>query len=377
MRVLGNALLLAGSLLLSLLAAELVVRIMFDPLDYLLPNLVEDEFLFYRVAGNTGGHDAWGYRNIRVPQSADIVCVGDSMTYGIAAQARDSWPRDLERVSGASVYNMGVGGYGPIQYLYLMQTKAIKLHPKTVIVGFYLGNDLIDVYNEVRFNKNWGVYGKLDGTDSKPVMAFQSRPGKFLGGLRDWLSRHSVFYALLSTTPVSDFFRERELRNSSAADPEGVLGYRDQKHSVVFIERTFLDLGDPRVGSALEITKRVLLDMRSVADQNSFRLVVALIPTKRRVYGNLMDRAGDLRRYPQLANAVRQEDAVRDTIVGFLHENSIEAVDLLPALERDVEEHDPYPHTDMHPNKDGYRVIAEAINNYLSDSPRVGAALAK
>ena len=43
----------------------------------------------------------------------------------------------LAKLSGESVYNMSLGGYGPIQYLYLLQNLAVKLRPKTVIVGFY------------------------------------------------------------------------------------------------------------------------------------------------------------------------------------------------------------------------------------------------
>ena len=70
-------------------------------------------------------------------------------------------------------------------------------------------------------------------------------------------------------------------------------------------------------------------------------------------------------KYPRLADAVRQEDTVRDMISGFLHQNNIEAINLLPALEADAEERDPYPHTDMHPTKEGYRVIADTINHYL------------
>lgn len=349
-----------------MLAVELMARVIYDPLDYLLPTLVEDGFLFYRVKGGTGSHDAWGYRNSGVPKSADVVCIGDSMTYGIAAQAHDSWPSALARVSGKTVYNMGVGGYGPIQYLYLMQNEAIRLHPHTVIVGIYLGNDLIDSYNEVRFNPNWSRYGKLEGSDQKPVFAYQPRPDKFLGGTRDWLARHSVVYGLLSTTSVFDFFRERELRHGPAADPEGVMAYRDDRHNVVFIERTFLDLADARVAAGMRITEQVLLDMRGVADQNAFRLVVTLIPTKERVYADLLQRAGYVDRSPRLADAVRQEDDVRDKLVNFLQQNNIEVIDLLPALQEDVTRRDPYPHTDMHPNKEGYRVIAATINEYLS-----------
>jgi hypothetical protein len=343
---------------------------MLDPIDYLLPRLVSDDFLFHRVEGYTGGHDAWGFRNTRKPKSADIVCIGDSMTYGISATAHDSWPAVLGRIRAASVYNISLGGYGPIQYLYLMRTKAVQLHPKIIIIGFYFGNDFLDVYNEVRFNKNWSAYGKLGDYGAKaPVFARQGAPVKFLGGIRDWLSRHSVFYALLTRTPIFDFVRKRELKSKIGYDPENLISFHDDKHNEIFNlspSARFLDLDDPRIKSAMVITKKVMLDMRGIAEKEGFRLIVALIPTKERVYGKLLDRAGYFKKNLRLADAVYQEDAARNELAGFLKKNNIDLVNLLPELEARVDKGDLYPLTDGHPNKDGYRVIAETINYYLN-----------
>jgi hypothetical protein len=52
----------------------------------------------------------------------------------------------LERLSGRSVYNMGLGGYGPNQYFHLLQTKAIKLKPQTIVVGLYMGDDFENAF---------------------------------------------------------------------------------------------------------------------------------------------------------------------------------------------------------------------------------------
>ncbi|HME73429.1 MAG TPA: hypothetical protein VKM54_26740 [Myxococcota bacterium] len=100
------------------------------------------------------------------------------------------------------------------------------------------------------------------------------------------------------------------------------------------------------------------------------RLIVALLPTKERVYGGLLDleRAGYRDRLSWLAEALDQEDTARDRLVGFLRANGIESVDLLPALEAEVEQRDLYPLVDGHPNRDGYRVIAEVINQYLDSA---------
>jgi hypothetical protein len=369
MRILSNMLVLSVSLVLSLLAGEFLARRMLDPIDYLLPQLTDDDYLGHRIEGYSGGHDAWGFRNTVLPPSTDIVCIGDSMTYGISVRARDSWPAVLGRIRGDTVYNMGLGGYGPIQYLYLMQTRATELHPKTVIVGLNLGNDLIDVYNQVRFNKNWAKYGKLGGSyDNGPRLVFQPRPVRTLGSLRDWLAEHSILYALVTRASIFNFVREREL--AIASDPSEVIRYRDETHNVFFNlspTKRFLDMNDPRIKTAIEITKQVLLDMRDFSEKKKIHLVVTLIPTKERVYAALLARTGYLAKYPQLADAIHQEDSAHDVIAGYLYESGIDVVDVLLGLEAEAEQRDPYPRTDPHPNKDGYRVIAETVSRYLDN----------
>ena len=124
--ILRNAGLFLISVAVSVTAAELAARIFLDPVDYIKPTLVADAFLNHRVVGNTNGHDVWGFRNREVPSGTNIVCIGHSMTYGVAARARDSWPAALARMLGEKTYNVALGGYP-----YLMHTRAVELHPKS------------------------------------------------------------------------------------------------------------------------------------------------------------------------------------------------------------------------------------------------------
>jgi lysophospholipase L1-like esterase len=109
-----------------------------------------------------------------------------------------------------------------------------------------------------------------------------------------------------------------------------------------------------------------MVEMQSEAERIGIRLVVVLIPTRERVYANFLKQAGHVDKNLRLADALRQEDAARDMIVGSLRQGRIEFVDALPALEAAVVDRDVYPLTDPHPNKAGYRVIAETINHHLS-----------
>src|SRR5690349_5703631 len=87
------------------------------------------------------GFDALGFRNRSVPKTADVVAIGDSQTYGNAATMDDSWPYALGRMLGRNVYNMGLGGYGPNQYLEILKTKALPLKPQMVICGLSVTDD--------------------------------------------------------------------------------------------------------------------------------------------------------------------------------------------------------------------------------------------
>ena len=121
-----------------LFAAELLARTVFDPVDYLLPRVVHDDFLFNRIEGYSGGHDAWGFRNAKKPETADIVCIGDSMTYGISARARDLAGRSGS-VTRTSVYNMGVGARGPIEYLHGCVPKRSSFIRRSLLSASILG----------------------------------------------------------------------------------------------------------------------------------------------------------------------------------------------------------------------------------------------
>jgi hypothetical protein len=370
---LGNVALFSISVIVSLAIAELAARILLDPVDYLKPTLVADDYLNHRVVARTGGHDAWGFRNREVPSRADIVCIGDSMTYGVAARARDSWPAALAKISRESTYNMALGGYGPIQYLYLLRTRAVELHPKIAIVGLYLGNDLMDAYNMVQSHKNWSDYKTGDFSDLPPQLILSRPTGKFLGNLRDWLSRHSVLYVLVTQLPVFNFIRERETPGYKDSDVR--IHYQDTKHNEIFYLDSRLrplDLNDPRIKAGLEITEHAMIDMSRAAKQSAIRLIVAVIPTKERVYRDVLNQAEYLtassgnHEKEVLVSAIRDEDVVRETIVSFLRQQQIEVVDPLPALSLEVAKQDLYPLTEGHPNGAGYRVIAESIASYLA-----------
>ena len=116
----------------------------------------------------------------------------------------------------------------------------------------------------------------------------------------------------------------------------------------------------------MAIVKRAFVDMRDAAKQHQIRFVVTLVPTKEQVYGRILREAGFLDKHLQLVEALEQEEHVRSEIIEFLRTNGMELIDLLPALKSGTSQQELYPLADGHPNKNGYRAIASAINLYLN-----------
>jgi len=140
---LGNIALLLALSAFALLLCELIARLVLNPVDYVSPVLVRDEILGIRLPGKSGG-DNWGFRNAKVPETAEIVAWGDSHTYTV--KMNEAWPKVLGAINGKNVYNLAMRGYGPNQHYYLLQTKAFGLKPATIICGLYMGDDFDSAY---------------------------------------------------------------------------------------------------------------------------------------------------------------------------------------------------------------------------------------
>src|SRR3954462_2215482 len=109
---------------------------------------------------------------------------------------------------------MGVGGYGPVQYLVLTD-QALQLSPKTIVVGLYLGNDLYDAYH-LTYRNDAFVDMRLsrphdelepDTIQSRSVAlwdeekSFHNRYGRdSVWGWNVWLREHSAIGRLLNRT---------------------------------------------------------------------------------------------------------------------------------------------------------------------------------
>lgn len=103
---------------------------------------------------NYWGINKYGFRDgdysLKKPiNTYRIVVLGDSIVAGGGVDASESFPKILESrlnkegqdTTVYEVLNMGVNGYGPVNYAGLYKELAWKFSPDLVVIGFYLGGD--------------------------------------------------------------------------------------------------------------------------------------------------------------------------------------------------------------------------------------------
>ncbi len=286
---------------------------------------------FLQSIPGAGPHDVLGFRNAAVPVVADIVTIGDSMTYGNNAVMEENWPAwmlaTLQR-EDVNVYNMSTGGWAAVQYLDMLEYAA-SFRPYLVVVAFYTGNDPLESLQLVNGNENWhwlkARAGIADGVSMQGLPAFsldmppeEQWPVTFADGVA------TVF------TP--------QLRLISNTDHPGV-----------------------DAGYALMATAgRLLADK---AKHLGVQLVFTIIPTKELVYADKVSAAGLDAPEPYRALVSAEAGRVAVLAVQLQAIDGTHYVDVVKPLQRAALGSTAlYPNdSNGHPLAAGYRVIGESI----------------
>lgn len=351
---------------------------------------VSDSKLELRLPPFAGGHDAKGFRNDRVPDRVSIVAIGDSQTWGINANRSEAWPQVVGRLTGRSVYNMGLGSYGAVHY-WVLTDEALKLEPKTIVIGLFLGNDLWDAY---RMAYSLGLHPQFRqaGADAallrdtienryhetvKEAEAFRARLPK-PGSASTWydsLRAHSAFARVFHQRGLWPAEGRREYedyeRNVLWAKeyPDKGLVYNRGDIRTVFATSQHLlgvDLDEPRIAAGLQVTKQVLLALQAKTAVAKVNLLLLLIPIKEAVYANVLKEAG-------ASNATFDEVLAKASraqaeLISFCNQNQIKYVDPLPELKAAlVRKEQIYPWTaDSHFMPRGYALLANSVHQELA-----------
>jgi hypothetical protein len=338
---------------------------------------VDDPVLDYRTLPNTGDNDAAGHRNPQRLAHADVVALGDSQTWGVNASMGETWPARLADLTGRSVYNMGRGGYGIVQYRYQLED-ALDLDPEWVVVALYFGNDIFDAFSLAYSHDAHAGLRHPDESMRQRIVesAYPDLQRIFFERLaygRDsevepnWLARRSALVRMIRR--AGEDRADPEADRAWAHDhPEDGFVYDDGRISTVFHTRYRLAAVDsalPKIREGTRITLVLLQDMQArIARAQGARLLVVLIPTKERIFARAVEAGGVPEALPtSYRRSVVEEQRIASGLMSRMDSLGIAHLDLLPVLEEAIARGDPiFPrNADGHFTPRGYERIAEAI----------------
>jgi len=376
----NNLLTLIVSLIVSLIILEIGLRNFTAYPSY----RVEHDELGYVMNPNMSDIDENGFRNKKLT-SVDIVALGDSHTYGYNVSSDNSWPKLLGRKLKKNVYNFGVGGYGILQYRYLL-SKAIKLNPKVILLGLYLPNDLNDVCILISSNKYWESRAKELNVNSS--VCSELKPDSALGAhaakqskisIGEWLKLNSAIFAIVSKyyNRFSTYKRSNvgELNTIDKTEKGGAanaLVINDGKiktmidHRRIKVNKECMDMNSPHIQMAYGVLKEFFLEAEKNTELNNIHFGVLFIPSKERVFYKYLKQTG-FHIPEEYENLVENEDELKGMASVSLENAGIPFIDVLPGMEKALLEHgDIYPAwDDGHTILIGYEVFAEnAFNLY-------------
>lgn len=99
---------------------------------------------------------------LAVRSEAKIFIAGDSFIFCPGVSAADTASAQLQVLSGLKVYNLGVAGVGPYEYLEVIKKHAAAFRPSIVIMSIYEGNDLRDVLRTKAFMESKNTKRKAE-----------------------------------------------------------------------------------------------------------------------------------------------------------------------------------------------------------------------
>lgn len=374
-KFIGSAVIVLSSALTIVLVVEVACHFIFNPVDYLAPDRKEDPILKYKILPGSGGHDEWGFRNKSVPDKVSIVTIGDSQTYGYNATAANSYPYQLAKQLNTSVYNLSLGGYGPVQYEHLLNEYALKLHPEHVITGLYFGNDIADAFICSYSLDHWKHLRLKDDSNKSNNQIQQFNDVELLnkkevglsGSIRHWLAGNSILYQMLTKIVF------RNLGSAKLNDNgEGVF-FENEKMKLIKTltpKSRFenLDTSDFAIKEGLRITINRLTTMAKTCREKNIKFSVLFIPTAEYVYSDHYETSVKKHHLPLLQKLIAAEMHARTIIGDSLEAANVPVIDGGKIMKEKLHlMPDMYlPGPDGHPTASGYQLLSEAVINHLN-----------
>ena len=329
----------------ELLPETAQLRLYWDATDNAIPKIADPHLGFvhapnqagefrYRDFGFAFTTDGRGFRNGR-PWAArpDVVALGDSQTFAFGVDDDHGWVEALDRALGEGrAINLGVNGSAPGQQLRVLDAFDDELRPRVVLFGLFPGNAMAAAGEF----QAW-----LDAGQPEPFTEFRRRPGGEPLWKRavQWGTDRSR--VLLYARTLADGLRTR-YGGSTLDFPDGGRIKLAPYFYAGYVEEA--RPGEPRFDLVLEAAAHA----RELAMRGGSKFLVVLFPTKEEVYLPLLGRPAP---------------DVTGPFARALEARGIPYVDLLSAFRERAAagEERLFLEIDIHPNEQGYALVAEEV----------------
>jgi hypothetical protein len=297
--------------------------------------------------------DENGFRHNHPAASADVVVIGDSYI-AIGENEADTFGRRLQALSGLSVQNLGMGGYGPFQYLEVLRRYGLPKKPKYALFCFYEGNDIRDIRGYV----TWKRTGRYNGR------YFTARP--FLSRYVTALTDEVEYVRGVGRTALQ--LARNKLHPPRIHPDVAVIELGHETHHVLFYHKA-----DPRPADEILRSAEwrhltgILADFKHLSEQHGAAPIIVYIPSMAHIYAEYSTEESGENWLKIRAQQVRAGGNMEEAMARISSELQMELVSLTPAFAAAAGEGKLlyYPF-DAHWNSIGRDVAATFVASILS-----------
>lgn len=325
--------------------------------------------------------DARGFRNRIVRERYDVVCLGDSFVEGSGVSDEQAWAALVEAQTGLAVYNLGMSGSSPMQYLANFSGVGLPMKPRHLVCMLYEGND----FREVKGSEMAALKGAADTPEAVEATRepFSRRLRKYLRSSPFRLNGKRWLIEAFGGVMVAKAAKIPGMSWQPFGWPEG----SDMKYYAFKPKRFqsfFVDREDFRGSPAWQAVALSLEQLHALCAEHGIQMTVTYAPTAANV---LLPRiattvpADDFHAYMRLekghvpeadqlyAELLASADAIEETLAEFCAARGITYLPLkaalLTAMDRGEQCYFTY---DQHWSPTGHRVVAEIIGRHLSET---------
>lgn len=281
--------------------------------------------------------DEKGFRNQDPwPDTADIVALGDSQTFGYGVSDDESFPSLLaEALPHSRVLNLGLIGASPQQYQRVYDSFGSSVHPKIVLFGLFPGNDVSDA-------RTFQAWLDAGGEGNYDIWRFFG--GRPPGSGRGWREH-------LESSYLMTFLRETKRSfGSQFAGRTFETADGSRLRLAPSIRRSNAERARPGHPD-FELVMEAIEATRARAEADGAAFLVLLIPTKEEVYLPMLGRS-----VPDAAGPFARQ----------LEADGIPTLDLTPAFKERANAGEAlFFEVDGHANARGYALIAKVLLDHF------------